>query len=102
METKLMLRQVDCAPSKEGGLLVSLHLQPAGGATTEESGGKRVRRRRRRKLTSEQVLELARTAINEAVEHESAEATRRQLPAARAAAQRARAERSQRRMHWPG
>lgn len=103
MEQKLTLRQVDCSPSKDGGLLVSLHLQPAGGLAPAETNGKRLRRRRRRKLTSEQVLELARTAINEAVESDaSPEAARRARSGTRADAQRARAERSQRRVHWPG
>ena len=75
MEHKLRLSQVDCAPSKEGGLLVSLLLRPAeaNGNEAAADGGKPVRRRRRRKkVSSEQALELARVAIDQAVAEQEA------------------------------
>ena len=79
MEHKLRLSQVDCAPSKEGGLLVSLLLRPAeanGNEAAMDANGKSVRRRRRRKkVSSEQALELARVAIDQAVAEQEANET---------------------------
>ena len=69
MEPKMTLRQIDCAPSKDGGLTVSLHLKPENGVEPEESG-QRTRRRRRRKMTDEQMLELAYSVITEAMDSE--------------------------------
>src|SRR4029079_8914872 len=64
MEPKLTLRQIDCASSKDGGLLLSLHLLPAGaGGARGDAAPKRIRRRRKRSFTNEQMLEIARTAI---------------------------------------
>jgi hypothetical protein len=78
MEQKLRLSQVDCAPSKEGGLLVSLLLRPEGAGTEApvDTNGKTIRRRRRRKkVSSEQALELARVAIDQAVAEQEASET---------------------------
>src|SRR5215207_5679211 len=72
MELKLTLRQIDCASSKDGGLLLSLHLLPAS-ATAPANGDKvkRISRRRKRQMTNAQMLEIARTVIDEAVSDRS-------------------------------
>lgn len=100
MEPKMTLRQIDCSPSKDGGLTVSLHLKPANAVETEEAG-QRTRRRRRRKMTSEQMLELAHSVIIEALENEEMEDTAKHILLG-AAASSERESRSQRRLHWPG
>ena len=96
----MTLREIDCAPSKDGGLTVSLHLQADDeGVETDESTKKR--RRRRRRMTSEQMLELAHTAITAAMQaDEPNEQTKHYLLGA--AAGRGGGERTQRRIHWPG
>lgn len=108
MDNKLTLRQIDCASSKDGGLLLSLHLLPAGMSSQAGGNGapKRMRRRRKKTLTSEQMLELARTAIDEAVSDQS-ELSRKAINRvgvgqSRSAAQTARAFRATRRPPWPG
>ena len=106
MEPKLTLRQIDCASSKEGGLLLSLHLLPAGAAaSTNGEKVKRVRRRRKRQvLTSAQMLEIARTAIDDAVSDRSelGRAAIARIAAAQSPATRARSPRPPRRPPWPG
>ena len=107
MEPKLTLRQIDCASSKDGGLMLSLHLLPAGAvAARGEAAPKRIRRRRKRSFTNEQMLEIARTAIDEAVSDQS-ELTRRAVNRhsfglASPAGQRAHGLRVPRRPPWPG
>jgi hypothetical protein len=107
MEPKLTLRQIDCASSKEGGLLLSLHLLPTGAAGTRPEGApKRIRRRRKRSFTNEQMLEIARTAIDEAVSDQSELArkavNRPTSGAASASPQRTPVFRVPRRPPWPG
>jgi hypothetical protein len=107
MEPKLTLRQIDCASSKDGGLLLSLHLLPAGaGGQRSESAPKRVRRRRKRAFTSEQMLEIARTAIDEAVSDKSELARKAVVRVASgqssAPGQRPQGLRVPRRPPWPG
>jgi hypothetical protein len=102
MEPKLMLRQIDCSSSKDGGLLLSLHLLPTnrGDATP-----KRVRRRRKRSFTNEQMLEIARTVIDEAVSDKSEvarKAVNRLGVTSAAPVPRAHSFRIARRPPWPG
>lgn len=101
MDEKMTIHQVDCSPSKEGGLLVSLHLQPIGGVEQQQEPAKRGRRRRRRKMTDEQVLELARTAIDQAMENDQELDSNRRLFLGASTASR-RGSKHQRRQHWPG
>lgn len=107
MEPKLTLRQIDCASSKDGGLLLSLHLLPAGTAGARgEAAPKRIRRRRKRSFTNEQMLEMARTAIDEAVSDQSELARKsvNRLGAGHAAPSSGRVNgfRVPRRPPWPG
>jgi len=105
MEPKLTLRQIDCASSKDGGLLLSLHLLPAGAAGARGEGApRRIRRRRKRSFTNEQMLEIARTAIDEAVSDQSEvarKAVSRLALGYAAPVQRASAFRVPRRPPWP-
>ena len=103
MEPKLTLRQIDCASSKDGGLLLSLHLLPAG--ARGDAAPRRIRRRRKRSFTNEQMLEIARTAIDEAVSDQSEvarKAVSRLALGYAAPVQRASAFRVPRRPPWPG
>ena len=103
MEPKLTLRQIDCASSKDGGLLLSLHLLPA--SARGDAAPKRIRRRRKRSFTNEQMLEIARTAIDEAVSDQSEvarKAVSRLAHGYAAPVQRASAFRVPRRPPWPG
>ncbi len=107
MEPKLTLRQIDCASSKDGGLLLSLHILPAGTAVVRgETMPKRIRRRRKRSFTNEQMLEIARTVIDEAVSDQSELArkavTRLALGTAGSSSVRTHALRAPRRPPWPG
>jgi hypothetical protein len=105
MEPKLTLRQIDCASSKDGGLLLSLHLLPAS-AVSSTNGDKvrRIRRRRKRQLTNAQMLEMARTVIDEAVSDRSelGRAAIAQIGTGAQVAPRTRAQRAPRRPPWPG
>ena len=105
MEPKLTLRQIDCASSKDGGLLLSLHLLPAASAmSTSGEKAKRVRRRRKRQMTNAQILEIARTVIDEAVSDRSelGRAAIAQVAPVAQTATRARIQRTPRRPPWPG
>ena len=105
MEPKLTLRQIDCASSKDGGLLLSLHLLPASTASsTTGEKVKRVRRRRKRQLTNAQMLEMARTVIDEAVSDRSelGRAAIAQIGAGAQTPPRNRSQRPPRRPPWPG
>jgi hypothetical protein len=105
MEPKLTLRQIDCASSKDGGLLLSLHLLPAAAAVSPSGEKvKRIRRRRKRQMTNAQMLEIARTVIDEAVSDRSelGRAAIVQIGAGAQGAPRTRAQRAPRRPPWPG
>lgn len=107
MEPKLTLRQIDCASSKDGGLLLSLHLLPAGTSVARgESIPKRIRRRRKRSFTNEQMLEIARTVIDEAVSDQSELArkavTRLAVGHTGTSTGRTQSFRAPRRPPWPG
>jgi hypothetical protein len=105
MEPKLTLRQIDCASSKDGGLLLSLHLLPASVAlSTNGDKVKRIRRRRKRQMTNTQMLEIARTVIDEAVSDRSelGRAAIAQIGAGAKVAPRPRSQRTPRRPPWPG
>jgi hypothetical protein len=107
MEPKLTLRQIDCASSKDGGLLLSLHLLPAGTSTLRgETAPKRIRRRRKRSFTNEQMLEIARTVIDAAVSDQSELArkagNRGGTNHTPTSSQRVHAFRVPRRPPWPG
>lgn len=103
MEPKLTLRQIDCASSKDGGLLLSLHLLPAGTSSgRSEPAAKRIRRRRRRSFTNEQMLEIARTVIDEAVSDHSELARSSVSRHVATGSPRVHAFRVPRRPPWPG
>ena len=101
MEPKLTLRQIDCASSKDGGLLLSLHLLPAG-AGQRDAAQKRIRRRRKRSFTNEQMLEIARTVIDEAVSDQTEMVRSSNGRSSASSSGRAVALRAPRRPPWPG
>jgi len=103
MEQKMTLRQIDCSPSKEGGLLVSLHLLPEQNRQLGASEAQPKRRRRRRqRLSSEQMLELARLAIDDAVSDNAIARRSHAALTTRAGGSIGRANRLPRRPPWPG